>query len=209
MKRLIIAALAAAFAGGAFAAEPSWRDYPGVENSSFVEADGRRALQLSVIVPAGVDEAWAAFTTEAGWKTWASPSAFIDFRVGGSLETSYSVGAAKGDPNNIINRIEAYVPGRMLAIRNVQTPKGFPAAEAFGQTVTVLEFAPIGDKQTRVTLTNLGYGQGADFDTAYRHFEWGNAYTLDGLRRRFQDGPRSWAKSQPETAKAVEAMKGD
>ncbi|HYE46546.1 MAG TPA: SRPBCC domain-containing protein [Caulobacter sp.] len=212
MKRMIIAAAAAALlAGGALAAEPSWRDYPGVENTSFVEADGRRALQLSVVVPAAADEVWAAFTTEAGWKAWASPTAYVDFRVGGSLETSYSAGAAKGDPNNIVNRIEAYVPGRMLAIRNVQAPKGFPAAEAFGQTVTVLEFTPVGDKATRVTLTNLGYGQGPDFDTAYRHFEWGNAYSLDGLRRRFADGPVDWEK-RAEQRKAAEdsaKKKGD
>ena len=51
--------------------------------------------------------------------------------------------------------------------------------------------------------------EGADFERVYRHYEWGDAYTLDGRRRRFEEGPKQWAKSQAETAKAVETMKGD
>ncbi|MDB5470678.1 MAG: hypothetical protein JWR84_2238 [Caulobacter sp.] len=188
---------------------PRWSDFKGVENTSFVEASGARALQLSILVPASPDKVWEALSTEAGWKTWASPTAFIDFRIGGTVETNYSPGKARGDASNIVNRIEAYVPGRMLAIRNIQAPKGFFSTDAFGQTATILELDPAGEGQTRVTLTNVGYGQGADFDSVYTHFEWGDAYTLAELRKRFETGSANWgATAQKEkTAAAVDTMK--
>lgn len=210
--KALFAGLASALllATAAVAAEPpKWSDFKGVENSSFVEPDGSRVLQLSILAPASPDKVWEAISTEAGWKSWASPTAFVDFRIGGAIETSYTAGKAKGDPGNIVNRIEAYVPGRMLAIRNTQAPKGFPAAEAFGRTVTILELTPAGEGQTRVTLSNVGYGQGADFDTVYRHFEWGDAYTLAELRKRFEAGPADWgaAAQKEKTADAVETVK--
>lgn len=213
MRRLL-AGLSAALllTTAAVAAEkpaPKWSDFKGVENTSFVEANGNRVLQLSILVPASPDKVWEALSTEAGWKTWASPTAYIDLRLGGMIETNYAAGKAKGDPSNIINRIEAYVPGRLLAIRNIQAPKGAFDTEAFGKTATILELVPAGEGKTKVILSNVGYGQGAGFDSVYKHFEWGDAYTLAQLAKRFEKGPANWkAPAQKEkTAQAVETMK--
>jgi len=188
---------------------PKWSDFKGVENTSFVEPNGQRVLQLAILVPASPDKVWEAISTEAGWKTWASPTAYVDLRVGGTIETNYTAGKAKGDPSNIVNRIEAYVPGRLLAIRNIQAPKGFFATDAFGQTATIMELVPAGEGQTKVILSNVGYGQGADFDSVYKHFEWGDAYTLAELRKRFETGPAKWgeAAQKDKTATAVDIMK--
>lgn len=209
--KTLLAGLSAALllTTAAVAATPKWSDFKGVENTSFVEANGQRVLQLSILVPAGPDKVWEALSTEAGWKTWASPTAYVDLKVGGTIETNYTAGKAKGDPSNIVNRIEAYVPGRMLAIRNIQAPKGFFSTDAFGQTATILELDPVAEGQTRVTLTNVGYGQGADFDSVYNHFEWGDAYTLAELAKRFETGPAKWAApaQKEKTAQAVETMK--
>jgi uncharacterized protein YndB with AHSA1/START domain len=165
---------------------PSWRDYPAVSNSSFVEPSGDRALQLSIVVPAPARAVFEAFTTEKGFAAWAVPVARVDFRVGGEIESSYDAKAKWGDPDNIRNRIDAYVPDRLLVIHNVQAPAALPGREAFGKTVTILQFEPVDANRTRVTLTNAGYGKGADYDAIYRHFEWGNAYTLDELRKHFE-----------------------
>ncbi|MDO9338395.1 MAG: SRPBCC domain-containing protein [Caulobacter sp.] len=212
--KTLLAGLAAVLvlAGAASAADkapPRWSDFKGVENSSFVEPGGRRVLQLSILVPASPAKVWQAISTEAGWKTWAAPSVWVDFRIGGTIESNYAAGAVKGHESNIVNRIEAYVPGRMLAIRNIQAPKGFFSTDAFGQTATILELDPVGDAQTRVTLSNVGYGQGADFDSVYKHFEWGDAYTLAELAKRFETGPAKWAapEQKDRTANAVDTMK--
>lgn len=55
---------------GIAAAQPSWRDFPGVSNSSFVEPNGDRAIQLSIEVPAEPSAVFSAFTTSEGFRSW-------------------------------------------------------------------------------------------------------------------------------------------
>jgi len=204
MKRLILALVsAAALATAVQAAEPAfpdWRQYRDVANSSYVTPDGGRVLQLSVVVKATPAQVWRAFTTGErafttgeGYREWVAPVARIDLAVDGMIEASYNAAARIGDPDNIRNRIVAYVPERMLSIRNVQAPRQLPYRELFPQISTTIEMEDLGQGRTRVMLTAVGYGQGEGFDTLYRHFEWGNAYTLDALKTRFETGPVDWA----------------
>lgn len=177
----------------AMAVESSWRDFKDVANSSFVEPGGARAIQLSVDVPAPPREVFAAFTTSEGFSSWATPVAHVDLRIGGFIEASYDPNSRIGDPGNIRNEIVAYIPDRLLVIRNVQAPPGFADPELFRRTATVIEFAPRDTSHTHVVLTNAGYGTGKQWDTLYRHFEWGDAYTLAELKSRFEKGPVDWA----------------
>ena len=120
------------------------------------------------------------------------------------MEASYDASAALGSAANIKNQIVAYVPDRLLVIRNVQAPPGFVNQQLFARTITVIEFVALKPRNTRVTITNAGYGRGEGFADVYRHFEWGNAYTLEELRKRFVEGPTDWskvaAKAQAKTA---------
>lgn len=191
-----LAATLATVCSGVAVAEHSWHDFRDVTNTSFTEPDGDRSLQLSVDVPAAAKDVFAAFTTSDGFASWAVPVAKIDFRVGGMIEASYDPRAKFGDANNIKNAIVAYIPDRLLIIRNVQAPAGFVDSALFQKTVTMIEFAPLDANSTRVTLTNAGYGPGAGFDTVYSHFEWGDAYTLHELRARFVNGPVDWAAQE-------------
>lgn len=193
---LALAAAIAALSSATAAPVPSWRDFKDVTNTSFVEPSGDRSLQLSVDVPASPHDVFAAFSTSAGFSSWAVPVAKIDFRVGGMIEASYDSHAKFGDPNNIRNAIVSYIPDRLLIIRNVQAPSGFVDSALFQKTVTMIEFSPLDAKTTRVTLTNAGYGPGAGFADVYAHFEWGDAYTLHELRKRFVQGPVDWAAEE-------------
>jgi uncharacterized protein YndB with AHSA1/START domain len=166
----------------------SWRDFPGVSNTSYVDAAGQKALQLSMDVPAPPRAVFEAFATSEGFRSWAVAVARIDLRTGGEIESSYDPKAAIGDPNNIRNQIVTFIPDHLLVIRNIQAPKGFAGQGEFQKTVTVVEFDPIASG-TRVRITNTGYGASAEAQTVYGHFEWGNAYTLAELKKRFQNGP--------------------
>jgi len=197
---LLAAGLAAATEGHA----PSWRDFPGVTNTSFTEPGGDRAIQLSIDVGAPVHDVYAAFTTTAGFSSWAVPVTQVDLRIGGVMESSYDANAKIGDPANIRNQIIAYVPDRLLAIRNVQAPPTLRNADLFQRTVTIIEFAPIDDGHTRVTMTNAGYGAGEGFANLYQNFEWGDAYSLAQLRKRFEQGPVDWsAQANQQKAKSA------
>ncbi|HEY3636928.1 MAG TPA: SRPBCC domain-containing protein [Rhizomicrobium sp.] len=202
-KVLAIAAILAGLSSAASAGTPpSWRDFKDVTNTSFTEPDGDRSLQLSIDVPAAAHDVFTAFSTSEGFSSWAVPVAKIDFRVGGMIEASYDSHAKFGDPNNIKNAVVSYIPDRLIVIRNVQAPAGFVDSQLFQKTVTMIEFAPLDAKTTRVTLTNAGYGSGAGFADVFAHFEWGNAYTLHELRKRFVNGPVDWAAEEAKEAAA-------
>jgi len=83
------------------AAEPSWRDFKEVANTSYTEPSGERSIQLSIDVPASPHDIFAAFATSHGFSSWAVPIAKVDFRIGVYIEASYDPNAKIGDPDNI------------------------------------------------------------------------------------------------------------
>ena len=169
---------------------------PGVEDSSETLADGTRTLRQSVIVTAPVSAVWQAFTTTEGYRSWAVPVARIDFRIGGIIEGSYAKDAKVGAPTNIRNEIVAYVPERMLAIRNRHAPPGVPFdAGTFQSLHTVMLFDAVGDDRTRVTIVQPGYLIGETYDRIWAFFQWGNGATLAAVRERFVAGPVDWSKA--------------
>jgi hypothetical protein len=209
-RLLTFACLLSFVSGPVPAAEHTWRDFKDVSNTSYTEPGGDRSIQLSIDVPASSHDAFTAFTTTEGFASWAVPMAKVELRIGGYIEASYDPSAKLGDPGNIKNQIVAYVPDRLLVIHNVQAPPGFADPELFQHTATVIEFLALDLRHTRVTITNLGYGSGDRFDTLYRHFEWGNAYTLQELKTRFEKGPVDWAarSAKRKSAEAAQAVKG-
>lgn len=183
---LIAAAALLALAGPTHAQQArSWKDFPGVSNTSYVDAAGQKALQLSMDIPATPHQVFDAFATTDGFKSWAVAVAKVDLRTGGDIEASYDPKARIGDPGNIKNQIVTFIPDHLLVIRNVQAPEGFPGKSEFQKTVTIIELTPI-EGGTRVRLTNTGYGDNDEARTVYGHFEWGNAYTLAELKKKFE-----------------------
>ena len=167
----------------AFGAEAQTPD--AVRDTSFVEPNGDRVLQLSTVVAAPPAEVWRALASADGWKRMGVQMAVVDFRVGGVIETNYRADARPGERGNIKNEIVAYVPERLLVIRNVQAPPGFAHAEEFGRTATVVELEPAGEGETRVRLSGVGFRPGAAYDDLYGKFKGGNAYTLAVLAKSF------------------------
>ena len=163
--------------------------YP-VADQSYVAADGTRVLQQAIDVPAGVPEVWKAFTTSEGFASWAAPVAFVDFRLGGHIETTYDPQGKIGAAGNIRNEIVAFVPGKMLAIRNTQAPPDTAFdVPTFQSLHTVILFDPAGPNATRVTIVQPGFGAGEKFDGVYVHFARGNAWSLQQLAKRFAERP--------------------
>jgi uncharacterized protein YndB with AHSA1/START domain len=170
-----------------------------VENLSAARPDGTRMLEQRVVVPAPAQAVWDAWATTEGFRSWAAPVAGVDFRLGGAIEASYDFAAKLGDRDNIRNEIVAIVPGRMFAIRNVQAPAKVPFDATTFQTLhTVVFVEPRSGSETLVTIVMPGIGSGPAYDGVYKHFEWGNRYTLEQLRKRFIDGPVDWAKLAAE-----------
>ena len=144
-------------------------------------ADGTRYYEDSLAIAAPAATLFRAFSDPAEFRKWASPVSAVDFRLGGILEASYDPAGHIGDADNIRQAIVAYVPDRLIVFRNVQAPSGLPGRAAYPQTVKVLEFADRGDGTTRVTISGIGFGTGADFDRLYAFFQPGDGAVLKAL----------------------------
>jgi uncharacterized protein YndB with AHSA1/START domain len=153
-----------------------------------------RGFEISGVVHAPPAAVWQALTTAEGWRRMGVPFAVVDFRLGGTIETNYAADAHVGQSDNIKNQVAAYIPGRMLALRNVQAPPSFPYPKEFAATATVFELKPEGASATRLTVTGVGYGEGPAYDWLLDKFKQGDVWTLDQLDRSF--APRSKA-AQP------------
>lgn len=209
MRWVAPAALAAALVSGGLGAAVAQAPAGGLVTDVVPEADGTRTLRQSIVVAAAVEAVWAALSTGEGWRTWAAPFAQVDFRLGGIIETSYAADAQPGARANIRNEIVAYVPQRMLAIRNVQAPPNTPFDAATFQSLhTVVWLETAGARATRVTIAQPGYRGGDAYEGVLKHFRWGNGWTLEKLQERFDKGPVDWARLAAE-ARARAAAKKD
>ncbi len=171
-----------------------------VKDTSFRDGDGHRVMQLTAIVPASASDVWKAFTTDDGFKRWAVPVTHITLGNDGMMESSYEITSKVGDPDNIRNRIVAYLPEKLIVLQNAHVPKGAPFDPVLIASLrTVITFEVVDAAHTRVTEAQVGYGEGAGYDSMYQHFLGGNAYALRSLAESFISGPVDW---KAEAAKA-------
>ena len=171
-------------------------DFPNVRDASFTEANGTRALKLSIDIDAPAITIWKLLSSSEGWKSWAVPVAWVDFKIDGMIETSYSGTAVRGQPGNIKNAIVAYVPERLLVIRNVQAPANFENAEEFGKTITAIEIQPLSPGRSRVELDGVGFLATPAFDSLLKKFKYGDSWTLEHLKLAAEHGPIDWAAEE-------------
>jgi uncharacterized protein YndB with AHSA1/START domain len=198
MKLAIVAAVACVVSTAALAAPVPIKDM------SYKDSDGKRVQALTIVIDAPVHAVWQAFTTDEGFTRWAVPVTHITPGNDGMMESSYSLKAKIGDPDNIKNRIVVYLPERLLVIQNVHVPKGAPFDPALiGQLRTMFEFQDLGNGKTRLTESGVGYGEGAGWDSMYAHFRDGNAEEMESLAQSFLGHPIDWKAEAAEMEASV------
>jgi uncharacterized protein YndB with AHSA1/START domain len=146
-----------------------------------------RAVRSEVVVPAGVGEAWAAWTTRDVIRSFLAPDARVEARAGGAFEIIFDPSAAPGERGADSMRFLAMQPKRMLSF-DWNAPPHLPAVRKQRTFVTV-RFAPVSARQTRVALHHTGWGEGGEWDQAHDYFDraWGRV--LQNLARRLAEGP--------------------
>ena len=158
-----------------------------VRDESFRDAEGQRVLKESLVVAAPVHEVWKAFTTDAGFTRWAVKVAHITPGNGGLIEFALGDDGKIGAPDNVRNRIDVYLPERLLVMHNEFVPAGGPLDPATFATVrTLIELVPVRAGRTRVTQTVVGFGPGPKYEELYSHLHDGNASYLAALAKCFE-----------------------
>lgn len=150
-----------------------------------------KAIEKEVIVPATLEQAWAAWTTREGIVSFFAPGAEIDARVGGAFHIHMDPAAAPGMKGADEMRFMALQPQKMLSF-DWNAPPSLPEARA-QRTFVVVRFEPVGAKETKVSLAHLGWGSGGQWDQTYAYFDRAWPRVLENLRKRFETGPQDWA----------------
>ncbi len=152
-----------------------------------------RALHAEVIVNAPLQAVWQAWSTNEGVRSFMAPKANIDLRIGGAYEIFFNPADDRMSTKGM--KVLAYIPGEMLAFEWCLPKDEFPQFKDSRGWV-VVQLSPIGASQTRVRVTHLGWGQGAEWDRAYAHMERGWTELTQRLAARFEKGPMDWQAQQ-------------
>ena len=142
------------------------------------------------VVNAPVGEVWKVWTTSEGYRLLGVALADVDFRIGGLIRSRYSADGTLGDAETIFNRILAYEPQRMIAIRIDRPPASFPFKEAWKHTWTVVTLTPLADGRTHIRGASMGFGSDPESLAMRRFFERGNDDTIRTLAEHFQKNAR-------------------
>ena len=139
---------------------------------------------------APIDAVWRVWSSSEGYKALGPALAEVDLRIGGLIRSRYSAAGKLGDDETIVNRILAYEPRRMIAIRIEKPPRSFPFKEAWKKTWTVVTLTDLGNQRTFIRAASMGYGTDEESVAMRKFFEAGNATTLKNLQQYFDSGRR-------------------
>jgi len=149
-----------------------------------------RQISKEAIVRASAAEVWTAWTTSAGIQSFFAPEAIVDPKPDGAFRLHFNPYAPPGSKGADDMRFLALQKERMLSF-TWNAPPHLPDAR-LQRTVVVVRMDPLGDNETRVRLSHVGWGDGGEWDQAYDYFDraWGNV--LANLQKRFVEGPVDW-----------------
>jgi uncharacterized protein YndB with AHSA1/START domain len=149
-----------------------------------------RAIRKEALVRAPSAEVWNAWTTSAGIQSFFAPEAIVDPRPEGAFHLHFNPYAPPGAKGADDMRFLALQKDRLVSF-TWNAPPHLPDARQ-QRTMVIVRLEPLGERETRVRLTHLGWGEGGEWDKAYDYFDraWGNV--LANLQKRFTDGPIDW-----------------
>lgn len=152
---------------------------------------GERVLVLETEVDASVDDVWQAWTTDAGLCSFFAPTCHVELAPGGAFEILFDADAPEGQRGSEGMRVMAFEPKGMLSF-TWNFPPHLTDIRSMC-TLVVVRFRSLAPMRTHVTLTQIGWGEGASWNEGFKYFEraWG-AVVFPRLQKRFTDGPTDW-----------------
>ncbi|HEX6887255.1 MAG TPA: SRPBCC domain-containing protein [Candidatus Nanopelagicales bacterium] len=133
-----------------------------------------RIVHWSATVDAPVEDAWWAWTTDAGIRSWLVDDSRVELRVGGPYEWFFLDEGSPGGRGSEGCVVVGFQAPTMLTF-TWNAPPHLAQARA-QRTVVLLRLRPVDDdERTRVELTQLGWGDGGEWDEAFDYFDaaWG------------------------------------
>jgi uncharacterized protein YndB with AHSA1/START domain len=162
-----------------------------------------REVRVETTIKAPVAEVWRAWTTSAGAQEFFAPKTNIRLAIGGPYEIYFDPKDESKGTKGL--KILSYAPEEMISFQ-WNAPPDMPEVRD-GGTWVVVQMRPEGT-QTHVTITHLGWKDGAEWDRAYQHFTRGWSDLMGRLEFRFANGPIDWSKEVETKDKEHFSLKG-
>lgn len=158
-----------------------------------------RAIRKEVVVSAPLAEVWKAWTTNEGAQTFFAARTDIDPAVGGHYEIHFAPKNPVGSRGAEGCRVHSIVPMTSLAFTWNQPPAVPMLRAAEVKTIVFVRLEEAGPGQTRVRFSQIGWGEGPEWDQAFAYFDPAWDVVLGRLKIRFETGPIDWSKPPSPT----------
>jgi uncharacterized protein YndB with AHSA1/START domain len=149
-----------------------------------------RMVRVEGVVNAPVSEVWRVFTTSEGAMEFFAEKANIRLALGGPYEIQFDPKDDRSGTKGL--KILSFAPEEMISFQ-WNAPPEMPEVRN-GSTWVVVQMRPEGTGRTHVTISHLGWKEGAEWDQAYAHFTQGWGELIARLQVRFTSGPIDWNK---------------
>ena len=149
-------------------------------------------LEMETLVAATLDQAWEAWTTDAGLRRFLADRTNVELRIGGPFEVYFAATAPPGSRGSEGCRILSYLPQEMLSF-SWNAPPQFSHARQH-RTWVVICFRAMQERSTRIRLTHLGWAEkraefpehAAEWESVREYFVRAWHVVLDRLRLTFE-----------------------
>jgi len=135
------------------------------------QGDTPRLLRKTVDVPAPVSTVWRAWTTADWIKSFFAPAANIELKPGGAYEIYFGPDLPYGQRGSEGCTILTYLSEELLAFTWSAPPSIPRLRDSNARTQVIIELLPRDPAGTTVRLTQLGFGEGEDWDKYYEYFD--------------------------------------
>lgn len=146
-----------------------------------------KVLRKEIVIPASRADVWRTWTTTDGVKSFMSPEAWVELRIGGPFEIYFVPSAPPGKRGSEGYRFLNFLPMEILSF-DWNAPPQF--VELRNQhTQVILRFFNLPPDSTRLEFFQYGWGRGEKWDGLYAYFDRAWGFVLENLRKRFETRP--------------------
>ena len=149
-------------------------------------------LSQSFIVNVPLDSVWNAYTTKKGLESWSAAIAEVDFKINGTIKTSYNADGVIGDESTITLHVLNFVPKKIITLQ-AELTKNFPSfmKDDEKNLYNIICFDVINTTETRVTSYGLGYKLNDNYMSLMKFFIQGNEQSYLNLITYLETGQPS------------------
>jgi uncharacterized protein YndB with AHSA1/START domain len=136
------------------------------------------------VIGAPVAEVWQAWTTPDGIESFFAPkAASVEPWPGGGFELWFAVDAPEGSRGSEGCKVHSVKPMEQFVFE-WNAPPTIPVIRPL-RTLVYLDFKPLPDNRTELTLRNFGYGDGEDWARSRAYFARAWSAVMANLEKRF------------------------